>query len=74
MSTGVIDTTGADLTEALEIAAAVREGRPTRRVELRHVLAVVDWGARMEEQVMAMLPHLDRFDLAEVERQTRRVM
>jgi hypothetical protein len=63
-----------DLTEALEIAAAARNGQPHQQVEPRHVLAVVEWGARLEAETMAMIPHLDRYDIAAVEKRIGRAL
>jgi hypothetical protein len=68
----VIELTEQDLAEAVAIAAAVRLGQQHQQVEPRHVVAVVEWGARLEQEVMATAPYLDRFDRAEVDRQMGR--
>ena len=64
-----IELTEQDLAEALGIAAAVRAGHKIpRRVEARHVLAVVEWGARCEKEAMAAMDFLDKFDKAKLKR------
>lgn len=62
-----IELTEQSLAEALEIAEAVRAGHKIpRRVEPRHVVAVVEWGARCEREAMAAQHFLDRFDREEL--------
>ncbi len=61
-----IELTENDLAEALAIAAAVRAGQEHQRVEPRHVLAVVEWGARCEQEVMMQQHYLDKYDLEAV--------
>lgn len=61
-----VELTNQDLAEALAIAAAVRSGQEHQRVEPRHVLAVVEWGARCEQEVMMQQHYLDKYDLEAV--------
>jgi hypothetical protein len=70
----VIELTEQDLAEAVAIAAAVRLGQQHQQVEPRHVVAVVEWGARLEAETMAMIPHLDRYDIAAVEKRIGRAL
>ncbi len=51
----------ADLSEALTAAEAVRRGE-RQRVDGRLLVAALDWGARLEQELMATAPCLDRFD------------
>lgn len=56
-----LTTAEADLAEALAVVELVRKGE-RQRVEGRHLLALADFAAALEQEIMATAPCLDRFD------------